>query len=73
MAEGTFPDLAARDAHDVDASAMPMASSVASEADLIVANDDQGRPEVIEPGRALAIAFVDGYSTTALVQKIRQS
>jgi rfaE bifunctional protein nucleotidyltransferase chain/domain len=24
-------------------------------------------------GRALAIAFVDGYSTTALVQKIRQS
>jgi len=55
MAEGTFPDLAAREVHDADVSAVPMASTAAAEDDLIVANDDPGRPEVIEPGRALAI------------------
>jgi len=56
MAEGTFPDLAAREVHDADVSAVPMASTAVAEDDLIVANDDQARAEVIEPGRALAIA-----------------
>lgn len=64
MAEGTFPDLAAREADVEDVSAVPMTATGSGEAALIVtaeageadSDDAMARLEVIEPGRALAIA-----------------
>jgi uncharacterized heparinase superfamily protein len=64
MAEGSFPDLAAREVDVDDVSAVPMAAGSSGEAALIVTaeasegegNDAMARLEVIEPGRALAIA-----------------
>ena len=63
MAEGSFPDLAAREAEEGEAGALPLGqnpSGSASEEALIVrerpASGHDLRQEVIEPGRALALA-----------------
>jgi rfaE bifunctional protein nucleotidyltransferase chain/domain len=58
----------------------PLALITELRPDLLVKGGDYDMDRLAETavvksygGRALAIAFVDGYSTTALVQKIRQS
>jgi rfaE bifunctional protein nucleotidyltransferase chain/domain len=58
----------------------PLALITELRPDLLVKGGDYDMDRLTETavvksygGRALAIAFVDGYSTTALVQKIRQS
>lgn len=64
MAEGTFPDMATRELDEGEVSGVPMASSGQGEGPLIVGKGEAmaangGAPvrhEVIEPGRALAIA-----------------
>ena len=54
MAEGTFPDLAARELDEVEVSGVPMASSSQGEVPLIVDSGEAAvRHEVIEPGQTL--------------------
>lgn len=67
MAEGAFPDLAAREHDAQEPCAVPLISSVPGEDSLIVeetgADVPPVRQELIEPGRALAIA---GFSALAV-------
>jgi bifunctional ADP-heptose synthase (sugar kinase/adenylyltransferase) len=58
----------------------PLALITELRPDLLVKGGDYDMDRLAETavvksygGRALAMSFVDGYSTTALVQKIRQS
>ena len=77
MAEGTFPDLAAHEVDDSDVTAVPLASEGQAEGDLILpANDadaasEEVRQEVIEPGRALAIADFPAISANPAERLIR--
>ncbi len=72
MAEGTFPDLAARELDEVEVSGVPMASSSQGEVPLIVDSGEAAvRHEVIEPGRALAIADFPGLTVNPAERLIR--
>lgn len=79
VAEGSFPDLATRELEVEDNSAVPMVSTGEGEGPLIVASNavaedsSQGpvRHEVIEPGRALAIAEFTALSVNPAERLIR--
>lgn len=81
MAEGSFSDLAARE-HDLDeASAMPLGAPNRGEGPLITPAAEAGAPagaadpdvrqEVIEPGRALAIADFSALAVNPAERFIR--
>ncbi len=75
MAEGAFPDLAAREHDPQEPCAVPLISSVPGEDSLILeeagADVPPVRQEVIEPGRALAIADFPGLAVNPAERFIR--
>lgn len=75
MAEGAFPDLAAREHDAQEPCAVPLISSVPGEDSLIVeetgADVPPVRQELIEPGRALAIADFSALAVNPAERFIR--
>jgi uncharacterized heparinase superfamily protein len=75
VAEGAFPDLAAREHDPQEPCAVPLISSVPGEDSLILeeagADVPPVRQEVIEPGRALAIADFPGLAVNPAERFIR--